>query len=355
MTNLLRIAKFMGFFVVIILVLLIVALVLATLTDYQPSDREQMTPDGNTESTHVSKNEISLLTWNIGYGGLGSEMDFFYEGGKQVRPTIAKSEQYLRGIQNFISSHNQTDFILLQEVDKKARRSHWKNQVEFLAKMLTYHNWVFAKNYDVPFVPIPVNQPMGRVTGGLVNFSKYCPITSVRVPFPGDLGWPQSLFLLDRCYLIQRFVTLNEKVLVVINTHNSAFDNGEKRKQQLDLLKLEALTEYQKGNYVVIGGDWNLNPPDFDMNEINNGDCASFNSAGSIQSDFFPTGWKWAYDENIPTNRQVDQPYQQGQTPATTLDFFLLSPNVELLEVNAFDLKFENSDHNPVRILIRLF
>jgi endonuclease/exonuclease/phosphatase family metal-dependent hydrolase len=213
---------------------------------------------------------------------------------------------------------------------------------------------VFAKNYDVPFVPVPLNHPMGGVLSGLVSFTTYSPITSERVSFPGDLGWPNSLFLLDRCYLIQRFITPNDKVLVVINTHNSAYDNGERRKQQLDLLKSAALKEYQNGNYVLIGGDWNLNPPDFDVTQFKNGDQASFNTVGSIKSNLLPVNWIWAYDENAPTNRQVDQPYKKGVTPTTILDYFLLSPNIELLEITTIDLKFEHSDHNPVKINIRL-
>jgi len=104
----------------------------------------------------------------------------------------------------------------------------------------------------------------------------------------------------------------------------------------------------------MIGGDWNLNPPDFDVTQFKNGDLPSFNSVGSIESELLPATWTWAYDKNTPTNRQVDQPYQKGVTPTTILDYFLLSPNIELLEIKTIDLHFEHSDHNPVKIVIRL-
>lgn len=348
------ITKFMISTIVIIFLLLILFLAMATLSDYRPPEREAISATKNSKPAKLKNNEITILTWNIGYCGLGKEMDFFYEGGKQVRPSIENLNRYMNGIAGFIQTNAQTDFILLQEVDKKAKRSHWMNQVEIFGKILKNHDFVFAKNYDVPFVPVPLRNPMGKVSAGLLNFTMYSPVTSERVSFPGDLGWPNSLFLLDRCYLIQRFVTANDKILVIMNTHNSAFDNGEKRKKQLSLLKSEALKEYQNGNYVVIGGDWNLNPPGFLFSDISNGDLASNNIIGGIDPDLFTSDWTWVYDKNTPTNRQVNSPYQQGKTPVTILDFFLLSPNIKFLEINAFDLGFEYSDHNPVKIKLML-
>jgi len=354
MKILILILKTMGYIAAILIVLTIIALVVATLTDYRPSGREALLKKGNSLLAAIINNELTLLSWNIGYGGLGKEMDFFYEGGTQVRPTLENFNQSINGIITFLETNQQTDFILLQEVDVKAKRSYWQNQVEVLGKTLENHGFVFAKNYDVPFVPVPFSHPMGKVLSGQVTFSLYSPATSERVKFPGDLGWPNSLFLLDRCYVIQRFITANDKVLVVINTHNSAFDKGEKRKQQLDLLKSAALKEFQSGNYVVIGGDWNLNPPGFDSKEISNGDIASNNTAGIIENDFFSADWTWAFNKNTPTNRVVSTPYFRGKTSTTNIDFFLLSPNIRLLEVNTIDLKFEHSDHNPVKIKIIL-
>jgi exonuclease III len=42
------------------------------------------------------------------------------------------------------------------------------------------------------------------------------------------------------------------------------------------------------------------------------------------------------------------------QTFTTVIDYFLLSPNIELLEVKGIDEGFENSDHNPVSMRIKL-
>ena len=66
--------------------------------------------------------------------------------------------------------------------------------------------------------------------------------------------------MLDRCFLLSRLALPDGKELVLINTHNEAFDDGSQRNQQMAVLKELMLKEYEKGNYVITGGDWNLNP-----------------------------------------------------------------------------------------------
>ena len=69
--------------------------------------------------------------------------------------------------------------------------------------------------------------------------------------------------MLDRCFMVNRYPLENGKELLVINTHNEAFDPGEIRKAQMAYLKEFLLSEYAKGNYIIAGGDWNMSPPDF--------------------------------------------------------------------------------------------
>ena len=43
--------------------------------------------------------------------------------------------------------------------------------------------------------------------------------------------------MLDRCFLVNRYPVSNGNELLMINTHNSAYDDGSLRKQQMDFLK----------------------------------------------------------------------------------------------------------------------
>jgi hypothetical protein len=49
--------------------------------------------------------------------------------------------------------------------------------------------------------------------------------------------------------------TAERKELVLINTHNEAFDPGDIRRAQMDYLRTFMIDEYSKGNYVIAGGD----------------------------------------------------------------------------------------------------
>ncbi|MGE5457940.1 MAG: endonuclease/exonuclease/phosphatase family protein, partial [Methanococcaceae archaeon] len=208
--------------------------------------------------------KISLLTWNIGYAGLDKEMDFFFDGGTKVITPIENCRRNIAGIEKFLKNNDTIDFILLQEVDRKSRRSNKINEYDSISKMLTDYKGYFVRNYDVFFVPTPPLTPMGSVLGGIATYSKYIPVSSTRYSLPGDFGFPMQLFYMDRCFITARYRIENGKELVLINTHNEAFDeSGEIRMSQMEKLKEFTLNEYKVGNYVIVGGDWNQYPPDF--------------------------------------------------------------------------------------------
>jgi hypothetical protein len=50
----------------------------------------------------------------------------------------------------------------------------------------------------------------------------------------------------------------------------------------------------------------------------------------------------------------VASSYKEGVNFLSVIDGFLVSPNVEIKQVKGYDLKFKNSDHNPVKIWLKL-
>lgn len=323
-------------------------------TEFKPEPQEVLQPEGNPKEKIVQDSIITLLSWNIGYAGMGAETDFFYDGGTMMRPSKELNQRYLENILRYLKANNNLDFILLQEVDKRSKRSYFTDQTGAIRSMFPEFSSVFAKNYDVLFVPAPLLNPMGRVEAGMLTMSRYKPSTSLRISFPGNYDWPTRLFTLKRCFILQRFPLKNGKDLVVINTHNSAFDDGTLRLKQLEKLKETVIDEYQKGNFVVVGGDWNMNPPGFEPQQIINGDLSVPNSLGNIPKDIFPAGWQWLYDPTKPSNREVIAGYVKNQTPTTIIDFFLISPNINPLSAETEDQAFAFSDHNPLFINLLL-
>jgi len=332
-------------------------IIYAVISDYKPEEKELIS---QTDSPSVLDDSLtlSLLTWNIGYAGLDKDMDFFKDGGTKVITPRDKCLDNIAAIGNFLEGNDTIDFIILQEVDRDSKRSYGVDQYEKVAGMLPGYNPFFAINYDVFFVPAPPSEPMGKVLSGIAVYSKFMPESSARYSLPGDFGFPTQLFYLDRCFMVNRYKVENGKELVLINTHNEAFDEGGNiRKAQMERLKEFVLNEYNSGNYVIAGGDWNQYPPDFkpafSSNQVFTGKFGDFNLTG-IESDYMPEDWKWLYDPSTPTFRTLVAAYDPATTPTSVCDIFTVSPNIETVSVKCHHLGFANSDHNPVIVQVKL-
>lgn len=330
-------------------------LAFGTLNDYQP--KEVIEIEGQNEVLSIPKDSstLSFMIWNIGYSGLGAQSDFFLDGGTMVRPAKELSESYQEGILKTISAHGDVDFILLQEVDINSKRSYHFNQFKAIGNLLPDHTQAHALNFNVKFVPKPLLSfsPIGKVQSGLATYSKYQVSSHKRFQFPGSYGWPTRAFHLDRCFLESRIPLANEKELIVINSHNSAYDGGKLKPQEMAYLKAHLLAEYEKGNYIVVGADWNQCPPNFSYDTFSVGNAEDYYQ-DNIAEDFMPEGWQWAYDGKVSTNRKLASLFNAETTFTTLIDFYLLSPNITLQEVEGISLNFEHSDHQPVKLKIQL-
>lgn len=330
----------------VILLYVLFILVYPTLVEFKPENEVILIEKQELDTRLPINKEYSVLTWNIGYAGLGKEMDFFYEGGEMVRPSKEFNKTYLEGITDFIQQNDSLDFFLIQEVDFNSARSYKTDQFKVLSERLPSLKAVSATNYKSPFVPSPILDPMGKVDAGQATLSSSQIAEAMRFATPGSYSWPMRLYMLKRCFLVTKYPLDNGKDLIIFNIHNSAFDDAsDLRGQELALLRKMIIEEYNKGNYVIIGGDWNQNPPEWKMPESS---AYKLKSLWPIEDDYFPKDWNWAFDGSLPTNRDVDKPFQKNSTSCTLLDYFLVSPNIDIQHIETIDLGFSHSDHLPV-------
>ena len=314
----------------------------------------QPTYSGKENAAQLTDSTFSFLIWNIGYGGLGKEVDFFYDGGKTVTSPQNLVERYNEGILKFLAGDcRDLDFIMLQEVDRKSKRSYKTDEVQNIAKTLPNHSWSFATNYKVTYLPFPFTDPIGGVWSGLQTLSRYTPTESKRVALPGISDFPRKLFYLERCLLTQRYKLNNGKDLIVINTHFEAYDDGSVKKQQMALTKKLVEEEYAKGNYVIIGGDWNIAPPSFNVHTFEKEPEDELLYKMNNDPNYIP-GWTYAFDSTTATNRKNKTPFNPEKTFTTVIDYYFVSPNVEVAQVKGIDLGFNYSDHQLVRLRVKL-
>ena len=336
-------------------------LLYSTGTDYQPEDRLPGETQQDAGLPELPDTAFSFLIWNLGYGGLGAENDFFYghgmwwTKGHDVRPSLDQHTRYQKDIRQFLLSQR-VDFYLLQEIDRGSRRSHFTDQVADISRGLPGFYAGFFPNYRSPWVPIPLLAPWkayGKTWSGLATLSRYKPTETARLSLPGSFPWPTRLFMLDRCLGLTRYRLARGRELLVVNLHNEAYDSdGSLKSLQLAFLKKLVLQAYDEGNYVVVGGDWNQSPPFFREGMLRPA-YPTVRVAMPLDAGYMPEGWRWAYDPAVPTNRSIDAPYEKGRTPVSLIDFYLVSPNVRVVQVKALDQGFRSSDHQPVWMEVR--
>ncbi|WP_241674473.1 hypothetical protein [Paenibacillus luteus] len=133
-----------------------------TLSDYKPKEVTELSISNQTGAILEQGKRFTVTTINIGYAGLDSEQDFFMDGGEHSRASSKKqTEANLASIASFMNS-SLSSFYLLQEVDVQSSRSYMINQAEFFSKALKDYSSSFAYNYKVPWVPVPLFEPMAK-------------------------------------------------------------------------------------------------------------------------------------------------------------------------------------------------
>lgn len=349
--------RFLKVLLILVLVIVLAAAGLIgwlSIAEYKPEAVEELALSARGEnSPSLPQGEgVTVLSWNIGYAGLGSNADFFMDGGENVKSSDRERvESNLQDIRELLYGESAPDLILLQEVDVNSSRTYSIDQ----SACLTAGNAAHALNYSCPFVPFPL-PPIGKVNSGVFTTTDYAIDRAERISLPCPFSWPVSTANLKRCLLVSYLpIEGSDKQLVLVNLHLEAYDDGEGKIAQTRQLNDFIQSEYEKGNYVIAGGDFN---------QIFPGSLAVYSNThpelwepGVLTEDMLPEGWSYAYDLSVPSCRLLNQPYDPADTENTqhyVIDGFILSPNVTLESVETLDQGFIASDHNPVLLRVTL-
>ena len=338
--------------------------------ELQVEEISQNTEAGNELTTEKN---YSALKYNIGFGAYTPDFSFFMDGGKS---SWAKSKdsvkETIKGAGELVASKD-PDFALVQEIDLDATRSYHVNEYSILKENIPAYNCVFAQNYDSAFLFYPFTQPHGKSKAGLALFSKY-PITgSLRRSFPISTSFTK-FFDLDRCYSISRVPVDNGKELVIFELHMSAYGNSDAiREGQIRMLSEDMQKEYEAGNYVICGGDFNHDLKAADTQS--KASDASNNTQTDSGDSAEPESWAYPFPRSeLPEHfsfcldqlsedeknnlwnsaRNADMEYVPGETYTVTLDGFIISDNVECTKYENVNTGYSYSDHDPVYMEFQL-
>lgn len=331
-----------------VVLFLIVFVLYLTITEYKPDAVEsvEIVNSDNADSKTLSEGDsFSVLTFNIGYCGLSETEDFFMDGGQGVRPSSKELvEDNLENITKTITDIG-ADITYIQEVDRNSKRGYGINQLEYISDAVTDSSYAFANNYKCDYVPFPW-PTIGKVDSGIMLLNSFTGKDAQRISLPVPFKWPVSAANLKRGMLVERVDLDNsEHQLVLINIHLEAYDDGEGKAAQTKQLLSFIYEEYDKGNYVVVGGDFNHLFPDRPFELLEDW----FWCPPSLEDVVLENGWSFHTGDNVPTSRLNNRPYKDDPNPQLYyIDGFLVSPNVEVTSCKTIDANFKYSDHNPV-------
>ena len=351
------------------IVLVAILLVVLGYAGYVFGTYSRIEDEKTLEVTHTSAGaasaetgkEYKVLSWNIGFGAYEEDFGFFMDGGTQSRAwSRDRLEANIRAMADVIAAQD-AELMLLQEVDFDSDRSY---HVDEALTLRTYDGLdactdsVFAVNYHSAYLFYPITQPHGASNSGILTMSKLGIQSAVRRSLPVETGVTKILDL-DRCYSVSRIPVSNGKELCLFNLHLSAYtSDGTIADEQLELLLSDMQQEIDAGNYVVGGGDFNKDLMTGGSEAYFGVSTEDYTWAQPIRFDLLEqTDVRLIAPEGkeapVPSVRNADGPYHDGQL-VLTVDGFLVSPNVEVLESEVLDTGFAYSDHNPICMTIRL-
>ncbi len=345
---------------------------------YRIDDNQTLNVENNVSNKVELNTEYSISTYNIGFGAYNQEYTFFMDTGIMSDGTVVSGEyatavskdvvlEDTTGAINTIKEFN-PDFALFQEVDTESSRSYNVNQYQMIKDEFNDYTSTFAVNFHSAYLLYPFNDPIGQIDSGIATLSKYTIDSSVRKSFTITDNFIDKLFDLDRCFSASYLpIEGSDKQLVLMNIHMSAYDEGGViRAKQMEELNSFMLSEYNKGNYIVAGGDFNhdllTNNPDYNYSVANMPFKDDFTQLTPPWLSFLfdnngksPINDKFSViaADNSPTCRDADIKWIPGTTYVSVIDGFIISDNVEVTHEENLQTRTSNkagfaySDHEP--------
>jgi len=201
---------------------------------------------------------LRVASWNIKFAA--GRIDLFFDcHGDRSLLTAEEVNTHLVGLANKINQMN-VDVLYLQEIDIKSKRSAYIDQLQYLLDFTEFDYAIYASQWKSDYVP---SDGIGRVNSGNAILSRY-PLESaerIALPLIDEQSGLVQYFYLRRNILKAQIKDAQGQVIVLLNTHTSAFSTDGTKEKQLAQIKAEADQLQAAGTPFVLGGDFNSLPP----------------------------------------------------------------------------------------------
>lgn len=323
-------------------------------------DQQKLTVKQKGTRVLQTDRDYQMTTYNVGYAAYPPSYSFFMDGGEK-----GKADDKATVLENLSGLNQQlkaldSEIVVLQEVDQEATRSYHVNEVKAFEDAFPTYSSVFALNFHSAYFLYPLTDPIGQSNSGLLTLSQFEITESTRYQLPIEKTL-NKFFDLDRAFTISDIPTEDGATLKLFNVHLSAYMKDQKvQKKQIQTLFDAMAAEYEKGNYVICGGDFN-----HDL--LEEGSSTIFENKNTKDYSWlkpFPTAqlpdhfqlaeFTQSSEDLAPSTRNLDQPYEAGKSFVALIDGFIVSDNVTIARCEVQDEQFQYSDHNPVTVTFSL-
>ncbi len=297
--------------------------------------------------------EVKVVVWNVQFAA-GREQLFFYDGGDAVsvsRRTVVHTLDAIAARLRYLDP----DVILLQEVDRGSRRTAFLDEHALLAEALPDHRWHASTPYhQVPYVPAPPHEHLGRVDMHLSVFSRtpLLPGTRWQLPLLRE-GPVRRLFNLRRA-VMDMPLPLQGGTLRLLHTHLSAFSRGDGTvPRQIATLRHRAAAADADGHAWLLAGDFNALPPGIDPRGLDDDALYGFVSPLAPLYGEARSAVPLAAHHADPERWGTWVPHD-GRVPDRAIDHAFGSPQVRFHDVAVDRAALGLSDHLPLCFRISL-
>ncbi len=326
------------------------------ITYYRIEDNLSLEVENNQNQTISTGNEYSVATYNVGFGAYSPSFSFFCDVGNLngnattgTHGTALSKEDVENNTSGALAvlKDQDADFLLVQEVDTGSTRNYGIDQLSLFKENLQAYSSVFAVNSHTAFFIYPFIDMYGSANSGLLTLSRFRVDSALRRSYPISSSYLQQFVDLDRCFSVTRYPVEDGHELAIVNSHMSAYDDGNSSKtKQMEMLNGLLEEEAKAGNYVIVGGDWNQSFVPYTTYETQE----TVDNQILLENSSFVEGYHIVYPENVEevaTCRNADIPYEKGVSLRLCIDGFVVSDNIDAESI-AIDTEFMYSDHNPV-------
>lgn len=346
----------------VIWVLAVAFLLFAGCATLDPQDvEEQEVVCAASAPTVKPGQKIKVLCWNVQYMA-GKNYVFYYDlldgSGPDKRPSSEDIAKTINEVARIINQED-PDVILLQEVDDGSKRTDKQDQLKLLLPKISsdYRCHSSAFYHKASFIPHA--KIWGSVGMKLSTISKYRIDKAVRHQLAlKNEFWLKKKFDLKRAVLETRLPVEGGKDLIVMNTHLSAFAQGQDTMQK-QVAEIKALLDryVSEGYGCIVGGDFNLLPPGISYSRLPARFQAYYQEESELHvlTDAYPS---------IPSLEETNGPEREewfthypnnpaATGPDRTIDYIFYSPDLEIGRrfVRRHDT-LRISDHLPVIVEI---